>query len=466
MKVKFNVQRNGVNTLKEKFELHSNSDLKKTYMIIGNIKDTGFDILEEFLIDLKARKYFLIGIDKKNTTRRMLEELCKYTKNVYVHNNNYDDELDGSVYVFEYTKKATVYTTGGSMSLSSFATDVSCYVETEFDLENVQDKEEYKEFIDGITKESKSEEFVQIDKAYVAHLVEEKEIFSTKQYTHNVLSISELLGKSANEAKEKVEDLEEAPKSMPKIDLNSMDFSMDIDLGESNKDEEIAKVPEEESIVFDNLKEKEIDQKIVEKSVEDIPETTEDYEVSDEVIDMESMLFEKADIKLKKNKLEEKETKEENKNRKVDLEKVSNLFIELPVKNNKESDEIKVPNYIKDLIENFFQGLNSQKLTQNEFGSMQRKQDITLEIIDVNNGDKYRDNLASITEVQGKTYISFNTEKLKDIYYEEKDLARIIKLSNTTYHIEIIPKTTEEYNVWKKLCTTPMRGTTRCYGIM
>ena len=181
---------------------------------------------------------------------------------------------------------------------------------------------------------------------------------------------------------------------------------------------------------------------------------------------MENMLFEKADIKLKKNKREEKEAKEENKNRKVDLEKVSNLFIELPVKNNKESDEIKVPNYIKDLIENFFQGLNSQKLTQNEFGSMQRKQDITLEIIDVNNGDKYRDNLASITEVQGKTYTSFNTEKLKDIYYEEKDLARIIKLSNTTYHIEIIPKTTEEYNVWKKLCTTPMRGTTRCYGIM
>jgi len=466
MKVKFNVQRNGVNTLKEKFELHSNSDLKKTYMIIGNIKDTGFDILEEFLIDLKARKYFLIGIDKKNTTRRMLEELCKYTKNVYVHNNNYDDELDGSVYVFEYTKKATVYTTGGSMSLSSFVTDVSCYVETEFDLENIQDKEEYKEFIDGITKESKSEEFVQIDKAYVARLVEEKEIFSTKQYTHNVLSISELLGKSANEVKEKVEDLEEAPKSMPKIDLNSVDFSMDIDLGESNKDEEIPKVSEEKNIVFDNLKEKEIDPKIVEKSVEDIPETTEDYEVSDEVIDMENMLFEKADIKLKKNKREEKEAKEENKNRKVDLEKVSNLFIELPVKNNKESDEIKVPNYIKDLIENFFQGLNSQKLTQNEFGSMQRKQDITLEIIDVNNGDKYRDNLASITEVQGKTYTSFNTEKLKDIYYEEKDLARIIKLSNTTYHIEIIPKTTEEYNVWKKLCTTPMRGTTRCYGIM
>ena len=466
MKVKFNVQKSGVNTLKEKFELHSNNELKKTYMVIGNMKDTGFDILEEFLIDLKARKYFLIGIDKKNTTRRMLEEVCKYTKNVYIYNNNYDNELDGSVYVFEYSKKATVYATCGSMSLSSFSTDVSCYVETEFDLENAQDKEEYKQFVDGIVKESKSDEFIQIDKPYVSRLVEEKEIFSTKQYTHNVLSIAELLGKNIDNVNEKEEneDLEEAPKSVPKIDLASMDFSMDIDLGEDSK--KASHQEKKEEIEFDDLKEKEIDKEIVDSSVEEVDESDEEYKVSDEVIDMESMLFEKADIKLKKNKKVEKENKEESRNRKVDLEKVSNLFIELPVKNNKESDEIKVPNYIKDLIENFFQGLNSQKLIQNEFGSMQRKQDITLEIIDVNNGDKYRDNLASITEVQGKTYISFNTEKLKDIYYEEKDLARIIKLSNTTYHIEIIPKTTEEYNVWKKLCTTPMRGTTRCYGIM
>lgn len=465
MKVKFNIQKNGVNTLKEKFELHSNSEIKKTYMIIGNIKDTGFDILEEFLIDLKARKYFLIGIDKKNTTRRMLEELCKYTKNVYVHNNNYDSELDGSVYVFEYAKKATVYTTSGSMSLSSFSTDVSCYIENEFDLESPADKEEYKQFIDAIVKESKSDEFTQIDKAYVARLVEEKEIFSTKQYTHNVLSISELLGKNIDSVKESHEDLEEAPKSVPKIDLSSMDFSMDIDLGEDNNKENTSE--EKEDVVFDDLKEKALDKEIVEEDTESEPTTDEEYQVSDEVIDMESMLFDKADIKLKRNrKLDKKDEKEENKNRKVDLEKVSNLFLELPAKSSKDVGEIKVPNYIKDLIENFFQGLNSQRLTENEAGSLQRKQDITLEIIDVNNGEKYRDNIASITEVQGKTYISFNSQKLKDIYYEEKDLVRIIKLSDTTYHIEIIPKTTEEYNVWKKLCATAMRGTDRCYGIM
>ena len=50
MKVKLNVQNNGVNTLKERFEQNSNKDLKKVYMLIGNMKESGFDILEEFLI--------------------------------------------------------------------------------------------------------------------------------------------------------------------------------------------------------------------------------------------------------------------------------------------------------------------------------------------------------------------------------------------------------------------------------
>ena len=457
MKVKFNVQKKGVNTLKEKFELHSNVDLKKTYMVIGSMKDTGFDIIEEFLIDLKARKYFLVGIDKKNTTRRMLEELCRYTKNVYIYNNNQDDELDASVYVFEYAKKAVIYITSGSLSLSSFETDTSYYTEVIFDLENTEDKIEYKEFVDGIVKESKDEAFTQIDKAYVAKLVEEKEIFSTKQYTHNVLSISELLEKSGKSPLEIMDDPEEAPKSMPKIDLDAIEFTTEIDIGDVEEEKLELKTDE---VVSEESEEDDV----LDESSNDLEE--EKYEISDEVIDMESMLFEKANIKLEKNSKAQQKGNEESKSRKVDLENVSNLFLELPAKTAKDSEQLKVPNYIKDLIENFFEGLNKQKLSENEFGASQRKQKIIAEIIDVNSDTKYNDNEASITEVQGKTYISFNTDKLKNIYYEEKDIARIIKLSSDTYHIEIIPKTTEEYNVWKKLCTTSMRGSDRCYGVM
>lgn len=463
MKVKFNTQQNGVNTLKEKFELHSNDELKKTYMVIGNMKESGFDILEEFLIDLKARKYFLVGIDKKNTTRRMLEELCRYTKNVYVYNNNQDDELDASIYVFEYAKKAVIYVTSGSLSLSSFETDMSYYTEVIYDLENEEDKAEYKEYVANIVKGSKDETFTQIDKVYVSKLVEEKEIFSTKQYTHNVLSISELLGKSATKVPSEVEDLEEAPKNMPKVDLNAIDFTADIDLGDIVNDYEEVSADE---IAFEELKEKEVPQELVDEAVEEVIPEEEKIEISDEVIDMESMLFEKADIQLNKDKKDSDKKSDDTKSRKVDLEKVSNLFLELPAKTSKDTDQLKVPNYIKDLVENFFEGLNKEKLSENEYGSAQRKQNISLEIIDVNSDTKYKDNNASITEVQGKTYISFNTEKLNDIYYEEKDIARIIKLSANTYHIEIIPKTTEEYSVWKRLCTTSMRGTDRCYGLM
>ncbi len=468
MKVKFNVQQNGVNTLKEKFELHSNSELKKTYMVIGSMKDTGFDILEEFLIDLKARKYFMVGIDKKNTTRRILEELCRYTKNVYVYNNNYEDELDASVYVFEYTEKAIVYVTSGSLSLASFSTDLACYVEVIFDFDKSQDEIEYKQFISAIVKESKNEAFVQIDKLYIDKLVDDKEIFSTKQYIHNLPSISELLQKNSNNSSEEFDDVSGgAHVGMPKVDFDALECLDDIDVDISSKIEDNIddeEVDEREDVIDE--KSEEVSEDILEE-IKDVAKSEEErYEISADVIDMESMLFEKADIKLVKNTKKNSKDTDETKSRKVDLEKVSNLFLELPAKNLKNTGNLKVPNYIKDLIENFFEGLNKEKFMKSATGSLQRKQNITVEIIDVNNDMKYKENNASITEVQNKTYVSFDIDKLKDIQYEEKDIARIIKLSCNTYHLEIIPKTTEEYVIWKKLCTTAMRGTDRCYGVM
>lgn len=473
MKVKFNVQQNGVNTLKEKFEINSNNDLKKVYMVIGNLKETGSDILEEFLIDLKARKFFIVGIDKKNTTRRMLEDLCKYTKNVYVYNNNYENELDSNIFIFEYATCAKLYTTSGSVSESSFTTDLSCYTEVFFDLNIEQDKLEYKEYIKGITQLSKSENITAIDKGIVARLVEDKQIFSTKQYIHNVLSISELMNKNTENIKQEVteEIVEDGFKTVPKFDLKSMDeFNFDIDLGaQESVADEVETV--DKNVDFEELKEKEVDTSLIEQMASDnVIEATDEYEISNnEVIDMESMLFEKADVELSKKPFNARKEDEEGlRSRKVDLGKVSNLFLELPTVNEKSKDkgQIKIPNYVKDLISNFFRGLEEAKSTEGADGINERRLNISLEIIDVNSDEKYKDSDAYISEVQGRTYIAINSEKLRNIYYEEKDLARIIKLSDNTYHIEIIPKTADEYIVWKKLCTTSMRGTNRCYGIM
>ncbi|MBR5228080.1 MAG: hypothetical protein IKV94_05545 [Clostridia bacterium] len=470
MKVKFYAQKNSVNTLKEIFEMNSNGDLKKTYMVIGNLKESGFYILEEFLIDLKARKYFLVGIDKKNTTRRMLEELCKTTKNVYVYNNNYANELNANIFVFEYSKFARVYVSSGSLSESSLITDVTCYTGIEFDLENKDEAIQYKDYVVEITKESKSEEFIAIDKQYVAKLVEDKEIFSTKQYTHNVMSISDLIKKQKEEVKEEVEEVvEERTNKVPKIDLSSMDdVSFDIDLG---KEEVAIEEVVSEDIQFDKLQEKVVDSELVEDMVSEVElDAQEEETVQDEVIDMESMLFEKADIKLNKKKAMKttEKTEEKIKSKKLDLTKVSNIFLELPSKPTKEKDsmQLKTPNYILDMIPHFFSELNSEKMKKSDEGINEKKIEINLEIVDVNSNTRYVDKSAMLLDQQNKTYIALISDKLQEIYYEEGDLARIIKLADNTYHVEIIPKTSEEYNVWKKMCTNSMRGTSRCFGMM
>lgn len=50
---------------------------------------------------------------------------------------------------------------------------------------------------------SKNEKFENLTKEMIETLIDEKEIFSTKQYIHNIPSISELLGKKDTKVEEK-----------------------------------------------------------------------------------------------------------------------------------------------------------------------------------------------------------------------------------------------------------------------
>ena len=63
----------------------------------------------------------------------------------------------------------------------------------------------------------------------------------------------------------------------------------------------------EEEIKFEELKEKEVSEDVFEEFVgNDEIEDDEEYEISDEVIDMESMLFEKANVAITKTKSKKK----------------------------------------------------------------------------------------------------------------------------------------------------------------
>lgn len=471
MKSILKVQKDGVNTLKEEILSHSNSKLKKIYIIASDIKEAGYDIIEECLIDLKARKFIAFGIDKKNTTRKMLESVLKYTKNVYIWNNNSATEFNSNIYIFEYEDEAYIYLAQGSVTDAMLDTDVTIYTKLIYDL--IKDKKEYEEFVDGLTKEIK-EGFEKLTKEYIEELVEQKLIFTTKQYMHVVPSIAELLGKSEQEEKKEVID-EIQP--LPKIQLDEVDLdSFEIDLGDISFDEPDDEIQEVEEKEEKNVPESEIETAAFGLDEADIAEDSEeDYVISDEAIDMESLVLDSEVVKLDKSEIAKKnkkvqdssKLKEKQPAKKINLSKVSNIIMELSTKPTKGKDvnKVKVPNYIKDMIPNFFEIMEDATLVKASDGEYKEAK-IKLEVIDVNASNKFVDADAYLRQKAGQTYIEFESDKLIDIMYEELDIARIIKLAKDSYHIEIIPQGIEEYSLWDKMCTNNFRGSNRQYGLM
>lgn len=465
MKSTLKIQKDGVNTLKEEILSHSNSKLKKIYVVASDVKETGYDIIEECLIDLKARKFIAFGIDKKNTTRKMLENVLKYTKNVYIWNNNSEIEFNSSIYVFEYDDEAYIYLASGSVTDNMLDTDLAMYTKLSFDL--TKDKKEYEEYIDTLVKEIKLS-FVKLTSEYINELVDNKLIFTTKQYMHVVPSIAELLGKAETEDKK---DEKQVTKPLPKIEIDTSDLdAFEIDLGEITIEQPETEVKDEAK--FQPQQEIEMSAFGLEENPEEIQDD-EDFIISDEAIDMESIVLESKVVKINKNDIlkqekKQKDNKEEKQvAKKINLSKVSNIIMELAKKPTKGKDinKIKIPNYIKDMVPQFFEIMEDAKVKKAEDGEYKETR-IKLEIIDVNTSNKYKDEEACLRQKVGQTYLEFESNALVDIVYEEMDIARVIKLAEDAYHIEIIPQGIEEYNLWDKLCTNSFRGSNRQYGLM
>ena len=193
----------------------------------------------------------------------------------------------------------------------------------------------------------------------------------------------------------------------------------------------------------------------------------------DETLDINDMLFSKADVKLnvepekpKKKKTKKTIDDEENivKVKKVNLNNISNLIFEVSSKNAKEDDAVKIPNHIRTMIPEFF-GLDDAQ-TEEINGTAYKVKHINLEVVDAKTNEKYNDNEAMITYKPRQSYLTFVSSVLSNIMYDEDDIVRIIKLSETEYHMEIISKKLKEYKVWSKLCNQTFRTSTKKYGVM
>ena len=491
MLVDFIIQKDKENSISSQITKAFEENPKNAYFIIGTLKDTGFRIIEEEIIDTKTKLYFYIGIDKKNTTKVMLDSLLKYSKEVYIYSNNDQIELNSNTIIFEYVDKAIAYNFSGNISESGILDNISLYTKITYNLKDEEENKEFKNNIKDITKEVKAK-FELLDNKRVDELVDSKEIFSTRQYVHNVKSIAELLGNKENNDK-KDDDVEVSQKiEIPKVDLSDIDFDIDIDIPEevvvedNNKGQIIDNIQKEEDNLDIEIEDNEeiipevIDQienyeEIIDKNNELYDQDLEDMEFDVEgALDINDILFSKSNIKLDVNETESKEqidtSKKEDeilKVKKVNLNAVSNFIFELPNKSSKgqEVNSLKIPTYIQNIIPEFFEitekGKNT-KINDTDY----KIRNINLEIVDVKNNEKYTDRDAKFTQKNGQTFMLITTEKLSNISYEEKDIARIIKLSSDVYYIEIISKEMQEYKIWSKVCNQKFKSVDRHYGMM
>lgn len=504
MNINFKMQENNKNTLIDCIKLAFEEKPKKVYFIAGTLKEEGFKLIEEEMIDSTAKFIFAVGIDKKHTLRSMLETMLQYTKDVYVYSNNQNIEFKSNLIAFEYTDRAVVFSSASDITENDLKDNILIYSEIKYDFNNKEDKDSFKEFTKNIVSKLEKEKFEIITKSKIDELVDNKEIFSTKQYNHSVKSISELLGKTKEVTNTDSNDSDEIKESIeiPKIDLSNDDIDIDIDFdfpeieisnveNEEKKDTDTFKdniVLDEESM--DSLENdlkflRELSEKIDEenniydKNSELYDESLENSEFDENTtLDIEDMLFSKADVKLdidldsKKEDIAntENELKSEDEVfqvKKVNLNNVSNLIFELPSKPTKGQDvsNLKIPNYIKQMIPEFF-GFNEDSKNIEIDGSNYKVRDISIEIIEAKTNQKYTDREAKLMQKQGQTYITFTTNKLQEISYNEDDIARIIKLSDKVYHIEIISKELQEYKLWSKICNQKFKASTRKYGMM
>ncbi len=488
MKIDFLIQ-NGEVSLEKVIKSEIEHGAKKMYIFATDLKESGFKIIEEHVIDTKVNLILTIGVDKKNTTKGLLENLLEYTKDIYVYDNNKDIELKTNIIIFEHAKSSNFYCLSGATSETALTLDLVTVVKVSYDLTNNDDKKEYKEKLKTLLS-IRDVNFEKLDKKLITKLIDEKVIFSTKQYEHKVKSISEFLGKSKTDIKTSEKEqvkptssLEDVIVELPKIELNSFDFDIDITDAVIEEEKELHIMNEVNSkakeIATIKLKEEYIASKEDKEELKEIEEDVEDSTFdSKEALDLDSLLFVKSNIELKQTKKTKKEdtlkkdvedviTEDQVlKNKKIDLNSVTNYIFELPAKqvNEKDLDLIKVPNYIKDLIPNFFGFDKARAAKINDVEYKVRK--VKLEIVDVKNDNTFTTDTSKLLQKKGQTFIAYQSEYFEKVRFEENDIARINKISENEYRIEIISKDLQEYKIWSKMINMKFKSVTRKYGLM
>ena len=122
--------------------------------------------------------------------------------------------------------------------------------------------------------------------------------------------------------------------------------------------------------------------------------------------------------------------------------------------------EVKIPKSVADNLVDFFGGLDSFKLNEEN----KLVANVRFDIIDNKENKLRTDGIVKL--ILTDKGISILSKELVALKLLEGDIIRVIKEKQGEFRCEIIRKDTEEYNIWSCYLVNSIRGQKRRYGII
>lgn len=446
-----------------------------------------------------------MSLDRKSTTKNMLSKFLELGIKIYAFfPEDQTISFQPKLIIFESNKSAEVYLPSGNMTYGGFFENPEIITNISYN-ENDIKTSVYSDFLVSLNPAFDKTQFTEVtyenidilhDQGYLASGVRGRNYDDIVK----IKSIAELKNSYSPEATPKkitpppadIDDniLVEIPddfifdytttKDTSIKDINSTKVEQIEDINISTSDtvtESLMHIAEKD--VFEDMYDMQEENEVEEKNNEPI------YYINDDAIDVEDMLFQKSKLEFSNTIYYEDETTipttptpsiHEKKSppsisdyikttKATDLSKTSIFMIHSNkiAQRGANAGEIKIPSYLRDSFDKFWNWPNKYTLQTGETAS--KVYNCTFKIVDVlNSRDELIDENVSLIQREGETSFSIISDILKSLKIEEFDILRFIKETDG-YTCEVIRKDAPEYRIWDEFCSHSMKGSKRKYGI-
>lgn len=396
----------------------------KVIIVAGMAKDSGVDLIFDSIKYAKESGTditFMMGIDRKNTSKDMLMKLLSLGCNLYVHINREESKVETRAYVFESNDSDSfVYLSSGKFSEGGLTSNQCLIQEICYSKEDKKLFENFK----AMLLQGTENVFNSANENEIKLLAEKGEIVA-RITERKIPSISQMYGDAVFNSVG---------------DDNVYDEGVGLGLFEIPQKDEL---DIEVDVDFGNLGSM--------KSVEFATESEAKKEaVSAENTEELAKFYGENDLDNDKKKIILKDNDEV----KFDGANIFVFSLNKIVTSGVGKGEVKIPRYLAENLSYFF-GFD----TLESFSSK-----VSFSIEDVLEGKKIVDDDVEFYDT-GK-HFAIKSSMLNGLNPDENDIIRMIKNGDKNYTIELIRQGSAEYNIWESFCKNRMKNSKRTFGIM